>query len=383
MTCWASSSNKGALSVALLLAACAQARPRASPAALGARSVAVLPLSGLSGGPAPLKDVRSDLESALRQRGVAVVPALEVEEFLARHRLRWTGGVNADSAEAARRELGASALLIAAVDLYQPNAPPRFGLRARLISTFPEPRVLWADAVALTGDEAPGLFDLGLVSEVQDLQSKAVARLSSSLGAFLAGSRARGSACSGGGRFAPQVKYRSSGLKTSGASIVVLPFVNETSRRNAGDLVALEFLRKLTASGVQVVEPGLARDELLKFRLVTDQGISLDTARVVMELLEADFVLTGTVRDFQDPSTSEGDPVVQFTVLMLDRKNDEVVWHSSSYHRGGDGVLFFDAGRVGSVLDLTCRMVASTVEPMLQGAKPASAAQPLREAGGR
>ena len=71
--------------------------------------VAVLPLSNLVGGPAPLKEVRALLEQALRDRGVTLVPGREVEEFLARHRLRWTGGIDAESVKAAAAEMRATA----------------------------------------------------------------------------------------------------------------------------------------------------------------------------------------------------------------------------------------------------------------------------------
>ena len=383
MTFWANCSSRSGLLLALLLGACAQARPRLRPPPVAGGRIAVLPLTGLSGGSVPLRQVGFALEAALRARGIAVVPAAEVEGFLARHRIRWTGGLDADSAEAAQRELRASAALVSAIDLFQQSVPPRYGLRARLVALGPEPDVLWSDAVTLTGDGSPGVLDLCMVDEVQTLQERVLERLSSSLRAYLDGTAGRGSVCAGTGRFAPHTAYRSPDLHPQGATVAVLPFVNETARRNAGDLVSLEFLRMLVGSGLQVVEPGVVRAQLLKFRLVTDQGVSLDTARVVMELLQADFVLGGTVRDFQDPSSSFGDPVVQFTALLLDRKNNEVVWQTSSYHRGNDGVFFFDAGHVGTAVDLTCRMVASALEPMLRGARSESGAQQLRGAGGR
>ncbi|MGZ6126251.1 MAG: hypothetical protein ACXWLR_14890 [Myxococcales bacterium] len=340
--------------------------------------MAVLPLSNLAGGPAPLKELRASLELALRDGGVTLVPTAEVEGFLARHRLRWTGGIDADSARAAEVELGATAVLVTSVDLYQNAVPPSVGLRARLVATGETARILWVDATAHIGDESPGLFELGIVADIEQLQRKALRELTGSLRAYLAGHGSRATRCDGGNRFAPQASYRSPKIAPA-AKVAILPFVNETTRRDAGEVVALEFLRQLEASGLSVVEPGALRNELLNFRIVVSEGVTLDAARVVMELLDADYVLAGTVREFQGTASALSAPVVQFTAMLLERRNEEVVWEASSYHRGDEGVFFFDAGRVDTALTLSCRMVRSAVDAMLQGAKPVPRTQSLRD----
>ena len=377
-----SSSNRarrrgtGAAAIAACLLACAGAR-RAPVAALPGK-VAVLPLSNLVGGPAPLKEVRALLEQALRDRGVTLVPGREVEEFLARHRLRWTGGIDAESVKAAAAEMGATGVLVTSVDMYQNAVPPSFGLRSRLVATGEKARILWVDARSHIGDESPGLFELGIVNEIAELQQKTISELTGSLAAYLGGRGPRASTCDGGGRFAPQASYRSPKL-TPSAKVAILPFVNETGRRDAGEVVALEFLRMLEASGLAVVEPGLLRNELLNFRIVVSEGVTLDSARVVMELLDADYVLAGTVHEFQGTATAQSAPAVQFTAMLLERRNEEVIWEASSYHRGDEGVFFFDAGHVDTALALSCRMVRSAVDAMLQGAKSPPRTQSLRK----
>jgi hypothetical protein len=64
--------------------------------------------------------------------------------------------------------------------------------------------------------------------------------------------------------------------------------------------------------------------------------------------------------------------------MLLERRNEEVVWEASSYHRGDEGVFFFDAGHVDTALALSCRMVRSAVDAMLQGAKSNPQTQTLR-----
>jgi len=368
----------GAAMGAACLFACAAAKPAHAPALPG--KVAVLPLSNLAGGPAPLKELRALVEQALRDRGVTLVATSEVEAFLARHRLRWTGGIDAESAKAAAAEMGATAVLITAVDLYQNATPPSIGLRARLVATGESAKILWVDARAHIGDESPGLFDLGLVNDIAELQQKTISELTGSLAAALAGRGPRATACDGGGRFGPQASYRSPKIAPA-AKVAILPFVNETLRRDAGEVVSLEFLRQLEASGLSVVEPGLLLNELLNFRIVVSEGVTLDAARVVMELLDADYVLAGTVREFQVTATAQSAPAVQFTAMLLDRRNEEVVWEVSSYHRGDEGVFFFDAGHVDTALALSCRMVRSAVDAMLQDAKTPPQTQSLRKKG--
>lgn len=366
----------GAATAAACLLACAAARSAPAPALPG--KVAMLPLSNLAGGPAPLKELRAVIEQALRERGITLIASSEVEAFLARHRLRWTGGIDAEAAKAAAAEMGATTVLIAAVDLYQSATPPSIGLRARLVATGETAKILWVDARAHIGDESPGLFDLGLVNDIAELQQKTISELTGSLAAYLRGRGPRTTSCDGGGRFAPQASYRSPKIAPA-AKVAILPFVNETLRRDAGEVISLEFLRQLEASGLAVVEPGLLRNELLNFRIVVSEGVTLDSARVVMELLDADYVLAGTVREFQGTATAQSAPTVQFTAMLLDRRNEEVVWEASSYHRGDEGVFFFDLGHVDTALALSCRMVRSAVDAMLQGAKSPPRTQSLRK----
>lgn len=85
-----------------------------------------------------------------------------------------------------------------------------------------------------------------------------------------------------------------------------------------------------------------------------------------MELVHADLALTGVVRSFDDALNADGVPRLEYTVMLLDRRGDEVVWRSTSYSQGDDGVFFFDAGKVSTVGDLACRMAQSTVRAMIE-----------------
>jgi len=161
----------------------------------------------------------------------------------------------------------------------------------------------------------------------------------------------------------------------------VLPFVNQSRRRDAGDVVALEIARQLHGvPNLEIVEPGLVRDELLRFRIVMEGGISLDSARVLLELLQADLVLAGYVRELQDPPGEGGAPAADFTAILLDRQNNEVVWQSTSSHRGRRRRLLLRLRPVSTSQGLVCRMAREIATGL--SARPAGATAP-KQLGGR
>jgi hypothetical protein len=119
----------GVIAAAVLLHAAAM------PATASQRlsTVAVFPVENLSGGDAPLEPVRQTLIKRLQSAGVAVLSDAALDAFIARHRLRYTAGVDGDAAAALKTETGADAVLFASIELAAATAPPKFGLTARLV----------------------------------------------------------------------------------------------------------------------------------------------------------------------------------------------------------------------------------------------------------
>lgn len=333
--------------------------------------IAVLPLDNLSGVGIPTREVQEEIEKTLSIRGIPLVVGPAIDRFLARHRIRWTGGIDRDSAVAAGAELGVSGVLVTTLELYEPGFPPRVAWSMRLISADADAQVRWTDAVSRRGDDSPGFFDLGVITDVRNLQRTVLGSLGNSLAQWLQGLGPAARSCDTGGRFAPKQSFLSPALEPGRLyTVAVLPFANETETRWAGDLVALQFARQLLASGrFKFVEPGLLRENLLRFRIVMEGGVFLDAARVVLELTNADFVLFGYVREYVETGES-GAPQVQFTVLLLDRKDAEVVWESTSYSHGDDGVFFFDVGLIATAPSLSCRMARGAVADLLAPPRP-------------
>lgn len=387
MICSGSSSRRGArtvrlavvlgmVSAALLAGGCAGGRPRPAEPRL---RVALLPPDNLTGGGAPTRELEAALELALARHGVEVVAGDPISKFLAAHRLRHTGAVDPVLASLAREAFGVDGILVTSLELHE-AAPARIAVSARLVSATEPPEVLWIDAVARSGEDTKGLLGLGVVGSVERLRVQAVNALAASLARWADGGP-RAPPCEGGVRFGPQVTFRSSWLEGSGAvSVAVLPFLNQTKRRNAGEVMALEFVRQLAGiPSVRVLEPGAVRAELLRYRVVYSDGVSLESARVLSAALDVDLVLSGTIREFSDAGT----PRVDFSVALIEKGSKQVVWQSSSYASGLDGVVLFDFGTVRTASGLACRMARKVVGEIEFDDRPSAASRAARTADGR
>lgn len=247
--------------------------------------IAVLPIINLSGSAAPLRELRTTLLAEAANRGVALLGEAELEQFMARHRLRYTGGVDAATAQAFHDETGVDGLLVTVLQQYDPLYPAKIALDARLVTAAAPPQIVWADAVAMAGDDAPGLFGLGLIENPRQLATTAISRLAGSLAAGVrAGDRttSAGQAATG---IRPRLFFRSPGLAAvKPVKVAVVPFFNRSQRNYAGEILALQFVRELARQGgVTVIEPGVVRQKFLAFRIIMDEGLSLANAGVLFE----------------------------------------------------------------------------------------------------
>jgi len=316
---------------------------------------AVLPLQNLSGGPAPLAAIRTSLLDLLQAEGGEVVSDSDLEKFMAAERMRNVGGIDGPLAAKMREATGAEAVLITSLELYTEQFPPRIALLARLVSLGEEPVILWMDSVGLAGDDRPGLLGLGLIEKPELLRDKALRRLVDSLKRQLAG---EGQKLDAAGKFQPKLAYGSRGLdRERKYRVAVGPFFNLSDRKYGGEIMALHFVSALQKIGrFEVIEPGMVLTEMLRFRIIMDDGVSLPGVGNLVSNLEADFFLSGKVFDYQDPKGGWGMPVVDFSAEMIEVQNGEVVWTSKSYNAGTDGVFFFDWGRVTTASAMAAEM---------------------------
>jgi hypothetical protein len=293
---------------------------------------------------------------------VKLVPHADVDALLAKNRFRFTGGVDRKMAEALR-EAGIEAVLVPTLEQYGAGFPPKLAIALRVVDTGPVPEVTWSDVVARSGDDSPGILALGVVESYPELQRQVVERAAASVERWAA-TRAPGEPCARDWRFAPRRWYRAPVLDDVGRrTVAVLPFRNETSRRGADEVVANEILGQLARSGsFEVLDPGVVREQLLENRIVFEGGVSVDRALTILELVQADLVVSGIVHDYVSPQGPKMPPIVGFSLFVIDGATTEVVWSSTSTAKGDDWVFLFGSGRLTSSSSLACRMAREVAD---------------------
>jgi len=334
------------------------------------RQVAILPVQNLSATRAPLNGIERKTHEIILGAGYQVFDDERLAEFLKKRRMRYTGGISSEIAKAMKDETGVDAVLVTSLLAYQEGGPPKFSLCCRLVTTGELPMVLWSDSIAFSGDEAPGLLDLGLIYDNERLQEKAIRFL----GQSLASARHRHTKKSfshlgkdQAKRYGPRNRFRSASLEENvGYTIAVIPFLNLSGRKYAEHIMGLNFINRLLQyDNIIVVDPGMVRDELLRTRSIMIGGPSLAVADFffAMEYPEVDLILSGKVFDYQDIA---GIPKVDFSVQIFEKNSRQIVWNSRSFNQGDEGVYFFDVGRVYTTQRLAVKMTSSVVQQIFQ-----------------
>ena len=333
--------------------------------------IAILPVENMTGRRFDGAPVEEAFRAALTTRGVALLDPTGVRAVMDAHRVRYTGGLAPDLAAFFRDEAAVTGVLVTSVERWADTETPAFALTSRLVSTDRLPRILWIDNRGATGEDHPGFLDLGVVMEPGVILERTVSKLADSLAASLSGAPVKKAGPQR--RFRPRKEFlHPDGLLASTpVRIAVLPFTNLTPRRHAGDLVALHFVHQLAVrEEVEVVEPGVVRDILLRMRLIPEGGIPFSQAELLKELLGADLVLSGDVLDYIDALTADQPPVVDFMTQLLDAGRRSVVWSSFNHNTGADRVWFFNRGRLRTAGALGSAMAQASVARMLKKGTP-------------
>ena len=329
-----------------------------------------MPLENLTGKPLPADAARRSLLGSMAREGFETLGDDVLERFLEKHRVRHTSGIHRKLASALRQETGVEAVLFVSLELFEEEMFPKVALSARLVSAGDDLSTLWADGVGISGNDHPGFLLLGLVYDVGEIWDNAKRDLIDSLKGALSGKTD-----SAAGKAAKKLSPRSfygAPLKISTGrrkiSVAVLPFENDSMRRNAGEIMALHFTRELFRSGdIEVVEAGEVRQILLQSRTIMEEGLSLPQADILKAGLDVDLLVTGIVTEYRDSSGPGGVPKVEFTTRIFNTKSRQVVWSSTSYNKGDDGVFFFDHGRNNVAHEMASGMVRSVVAKMHSG----------------
>ena len=330
--------------------------------------IAVFPVENLSGTVAPVREIRQMFIEKLGSKGVDVLDEETFEKFMAKYRIRYTGGVSTEIAKAFKRDINVSGVLITSLELYSDVIPPKISLISRLVSTGESPSILWMDGVGLAGDDSRGLLDLGLIEDPKVLLDKGMKVMFDSMNRYLSKRSEEGGGYSVKRKFRPQISYRSPSFDPNRKyTVAIAPFFNYSLRKYAGDILVLHFAKELKRfDRFDVIEMGAVRQAFLEMRIILDQGVSLVNADSIAGLLNADLILAGDVTDYEDYQGVWGKPKVSFSAQLIERKSREVVWSSNSYNEGDEGVFFFDLGRVNTASVMVSQMAQLIGRMILQ-----------------
>src|SRR5512135_1683730 len=116
--------------------------------------IAVFPVENLSGAMGPVREIRQMFIERLRAAGVDVLDEEALQKFMARHRIRYTGGIEKNTAQAFKQEEKVGGVLITSLELYSEATPPKVSFISRLVSTEETPSILWIDGVGMAGDDS-------------------------------------------------------------------------------------------------------------------------------------------------------------------------------------------------------------------------------------
>ncbi len=321
--------------------------------------IVVFPVENLSGKPAPLKEIRQAVMQGLARQGAVVLDDKEMLQFMARHRVRYAGGVDTVTAKAWKEEAGMEAVLITSLDQYEVSDLPKIAVTCRLVTTGDMPHILWMENIDLSGDDSPGLFGVGLIDNIGQLQQKALKQLLGSLAAFYADKTDASKGSTAVETFKPKAAHEKPFFVPDKIyTVAVMPFYNRSKSSRAGEVLALRFVSQLVKNkAFEVMEPGVVRQKLLNYRMIMIDGPSKADMKSFFVNLETDLILIGRLFDYE-----EGKLRMEFDVQVYERKSESTVWSSWSHNQGNDAVVLFDWKRVNNAGALASKMARSIVD---------------------
>jgi len=150
--------------------------------------------------------------------------------------------------------------------------------------------------------------------------------------------------------------------------IGVLPFVNLTSDRFAGEKVQSAFITELFISGkFEVVEPGEFNKKAIEILKASGaqsgQELSIDMIKNVGEKTQVQGVIEGIVKEYTTIRVGQADyPLISLDLRMIDVPTGTVIWMSSFTMKGGPKFPIVSIGETHTLGELSqkiCKKIVS------------------------
>lgn len=141
--------------------------------------------------------------------------------------------------------------------------------------------------------------------------------------------------------------------------IGVLPFVNLTSDRYAGEKVQSAFITEMYLSNrFQVMEPGeFNQRAAAELKISASQGMQELTGAQIKALGEkagVQGIIEGVVREYNMIRVGQTDyPMISMTIRLIDVPSGNVVWMTSYAKKGGPRFPIISIGETHTLSELT------------------------------
>ena len=150
------------------------------PASLPAlqKRIIILPFTNYTDSPNAVIAVTDAVRNELAKTGWQFASdSSAVEDFLAKRRIRYTGGVTRLMVREMGRVLNADAVMVGSVDLFSEESDEAVvGATLRLVDAA-DGNIIWADSLSYTGRDFEGIFELGIIKSADSLSSRVAASL--------------------------------------------------------------------------------------------------------------------------------------------------------------------------------------------------------------
>ncbi len=307
--------------------------------------IALLPFENLTDEREVIKHVIPAITYHLENKGIEVISGEGLNDFLCGKRVRSSGQVSRELAEALKKEFDVKAILTGSVLSFNADENPRFGVLVRLIDAY-SGTILWAGYETAAGDDFETILGLGKIKSIYSLIPKVMENLFSS--------------------FDQEMLYKKEGAERK---VAVLPFQNNSKYKHAGKIAMYMFLvEMLKNQAYEPIEYGNTRNQIINLRIWNRGAMDYESIRALSEPLDAVGILLGVVDSYSMGLDVSASPKVAITARLIDSGKSRIIWYNSHELSGEDEVIALDWGRIKSVHKVAHNVVVHMVKEM-EGSK--------------
>ena len=156
--------------------------------------------------------------------------------------------------------------------------------------------------------------------------------------------------------------------------IGVLPFVNYSADRYAGEKVQSAFITELYLTRkFDVMEPGQfntkAAAELKLSPSTSISELSLDQIKAIGQATGVQGVIEGVVREYTTTRVGQADyPIISLNIRLIDVPTGTVVWMASYTKKGGPNLPIISVGETHTLSELTQKICHEMVSDFVSKA---------------